>query len=663
MSEPSEHQLFDVEEDDDNDAQIEFEILEIDEPRESNETQEVTVKVMFDESPDNHQSVVTMDVTSDIDLSDIVQANSQASTKVNYLSLSDKENESDTTYEQSKSNIVRAPSVESIRSSRSNSPALGENDYETSTNTVQLNNSSPIGNKSKKRSQSNILAIYPPPPEKGGIAINLNDYQCLGNDEFLNDVIIDFYLSYLTHEVLSPANRQRTHVFSSHFYTRFAKPYQNDDSSNYASEDERRHAGVQRWTKNVDIFDKDFIIVPVNENLHWYLVIICFPYLVVDNDNDDDDEVPAFENVNAILIKQRPCILVFDSLYSNKTAVVNKLRGYLTCEYLAKKGEKKLFSPSNLRLVRPKIPKQSNATDCGLYVLQYVENFFKVPIEDYTEPRIDLRDWFTEEIIDHKREDIANLIGKLATDFHKGESIELPSIEFQKKKCLVDYRIESDDNEEMTWITKKNHVAMPNYEDTKVFGKKKKSSKLRLFDSESSSDEESVPLHLKPSDDSTVQENKLPSLDTKSFFIRNKNSPLSVKTLFLGSQKTTPCYANSSNSPLMDEPPLKHKTSEQVNCGSPPYCLPSNTLKKGKKLYKAHNKTVDLEEASGSPVKRNRIFSTPATQQSRAQKIMKLALPSYAIPNVSDPFYSISISTDNRIAGPKLLGSFKIKKL
>uniref|UniRef100_A0A915K4R2 Ubiquitin-like protease family profile domain-containing protein n=1 Tax=Romanomermis culicivorax TaxID=13658 RepID=A0A915K4R2_ROMCU len=40
-----------------------------------------------------------------------------------------------------------------------------------------------------------------------------------------------------------------------------------------------RHRLVRTWTKNVNIFDKDFIIIPINENSHWYLAIICYPAL------------------------------------------------------------------------------------------------------------------------------------------------------------------------------------------------------------------------------------------------------------------------------------------------------------------------------------------------------------------------------------------------
>ncbi len=29
----------------------------------------------------------------------------------------------------------------------------------------------------------------------------------------------------------------------------------------------------------MNIFDKDFLIVPINKSSHWYLAIICYPYL------------------------------------------------------------------------------------------------------------------------------------------------------------------------------------------------------------------------------------------------------------------------------------------------------------------------------------------------------------------------------------------------
>ena len=45
---------------------------------------------------------------------------------------------------------------------------------------------------------SKTLLIYPPPPMKGGISITVDDYQVLEEESFLNDVIIDFYLKWVS---------------------------------------------------------------------------------------------------------------------------------------------------------------------------------------------------------------------------------------------------------------------------------------------------------------------------------------------------------------------------------------------------------------------------------------------------------------------------------
>jgi sentrin-specific protease 7 len=72
--------------------------------------------------------------------------------------------------------------------------------------------------------------------------------------------------------VLSEEDQSRTHVFSSFFYkrltTRPAKalrrshPVEDDPKLSPA---EKRHSRVKGWTKNINIFEKDFIIIPINE--------------------------------------------------------------------------------------------------------------------------------------------------------------------------------------------------------------------------------------------------------------------------------------------------------------------------------------------------------------------------------------------------------------
>ncbi|XP_005090611.1 uncharacterized protein LOC101864041 isoform X2 [Aplysia californica] len=308
------------------------------------------------------------------------------------------------------------------------------------------------------------LLQYPFPPARG-IPITTEDLYCLTEGEFLNDVIIDFYLQYLYEEILNEENRKRTHIFSSFFYKRLT---QRDRLFGKTEEDakkslpERRHARVKKWTKTVDLFSKDFIIVPINEHSHWYLAVICFPGLanpevvpfipstVHGEDTEDDntetggsEDTPAEETnpeplPKTILGKQldpqkcidneeskynlgqkQPCILMFDSLLGPSRAPnVRMLRDYLQCEWNAKKSEQRNIAKI-LRGSTPKVPQQSNYSDCGVFLLQYVESFFQDPIADFQIPMKGLQTWFPEELVLNKRREIHDLIMQLHRRFQE----------------------------------------------------------------------------------------------------------------------------------------------------------------------------------------------------------------------------------------------------
>ena len=49
-----------------------------------------------------------------------------------------------------------------------------------------------------------------------------------------------------------------------------------EDDPNLTAAD-KRYERVKRWTKKMNIFDKDFIVVPINEHSHWFVAVICFP--------------------------------------------------------------------------------------------------------------------------------------------------------------------------------------------------------------------------------------------------------------------------------------------------------------------------------------------------------------------------------------------------
>nr|XP_056712285.1 sentrin-specific protease 6 [Euleptes europaea] len=425
------------------------------------------------------------------------------------------------------------------------------------------------------------LIVYPPPPAKGGISVTNEDLHCLNEGEFLNDVIIDFYLKYLVLEKLKKEDADRIHVFSSFFYKRLnQRERRNLHETSKLTIQQKRHGRVKTWTRHVDIFEKDFIFVPLNEAAHWFLAVICYPGLEMpvyepnpyyqehipaqvkssssdqdrsaspvppsdldtlqhsssatgtkkvpnrkhggtladtgleaenseflhcrrhlcgrsglkklnqltsttdelrtleptaykcdhrgleangmqsepkaqihasdglqkirlnysedsadssklnedelidfseDQDNQEnssDDDGLTDDNCSSELgqwhlkptICKQPCILLMDSLRGpSRSNVVRTLREYLEVEWEVRKGTKKSFSKDVMKGSNPKVPQQNNFSDCGVYVLQYVESFFEDPIPSFELP-MNLTDWFPRPRMKTKREEIRNII-------------------------------------------------------------------------------------------------------------------------------------------------------------------------------------------------------------------------------------------------------------
>ncbi|XP_053538793.1 sentrin-specific protease 6 isoform X5 [Ictalurus punctatus] len=315
------------------------------------------------------------------------------------------------------------------------------------------------------------LVMYPPPPAKGGFSITTEDLCCLDEGEFLNDVIMDFYLKYLVCETLEEEDANRYHVFSSFFYKSLTQnDMQEDPDSTSLSIQERRHKRVRTWTRHLDLFKKDFIFVPINQSAHWYLAVICFPgrasqCSIVDpcenkkdensivfissspfsnpmslfynhqtseqvskwseSEDDDLDEQCNGSSRYAFKISDTtykpPCILIMDSLSCGaKPTVVQVLQEYLAMEWRVRKGSLWSFGKQPMRGWSVQVPQQDNHTDCGVYVLQYVESFITNPPRTFN-PAMDLRDWFPQKLVKKKRERIKRLIFRL----HQQQQAEL----------------------------------------------------------------------------------------------------------------------------------------------------------------------------------------------------------------------------------------------
>lgn len=116
-----------------------------------------------------------------------------------------------------------------------------------------------------------VILCYPQ-GVTGAVNITNADFRRLQPGEFLNDTLIEFGLKLWLRklEESSPEVANQVHVFSSFFYKKLNKK---DINEGYQS--------VRKWTAKLDIFSKKFLIVPINENLHWYLAIVYQPELIL----------------------------------------------------------------------------------------------------------------------------------------------------------------------------------------------------------------------------------------------------------------------------------------------------------------------------------------------------------------------------------------------
>lgn len=106
---------------------------------------------------------------------------------------------------------------------------------------------------------------------------SLSDYMSFATGQYLTDNIIEPYLGHFQQHKLSSAQREIAHIFNVYFYTSLTTPprgykgIENEESARHA------HKRGENWPRGVNIFDKEFIVVPINQSLHWFFAVMCFP--------------------------------------------------------------------------------------------------------------------------------------------------------------------------------------------------------------------------------------------------------------------------------------------------------------------------------------------------------------------------------------------------
>nr|XP_020643038.1 sentrin-specific protease 2 isoform X4 [Pogona vitticeps] len=161
--------------------------------------------------------------------------------------------------------------------------------------------------------------------------ITRGDIQTLKNQQWLNDVVINFYMNLLVERNKKPGFAD-LYAFSTFFYPKL-------NSAGYCA--------VRRWTKGVDLFQYDMILVPIHISVHWALVVIDM---------------------------RRETIKYFDSMGQNGDRICMKLLQYLQEESKAKRNMGINPTSWTLYSVKPhEIPQQSNGSDCGMFACKYAD--------------------------------------------------------------------------------------------------------------------------------------------------------------------------------------------------------------------------------------------------------------------------------------------------
>ncbi|XP_019955783.1 sentrin-specific protease 3b [Paralichthys olivaceus] len=152
--------------------------------------------------------------------------------------------------------------------------------------------------------------------------LTMDDLGTLYGQNWLNDQVMNMYGDLVMDSV-----PERVHFFNSFFYDKLRT---------------KGYDGVKRWTKNVDIFQKDLLLIPIHLEVHWSLVSVDIP---------------------------RRAITYFDSQRTLNRRCPKHIFKYLQAEAIKKDQQDFLMGWKGF--FKMNVGRQNNDSDCGAFVLQY----------------------------------------------------------------------------------------------------------------------------------------------------------------------------------------------------------------------------------------------------------------------------------------------------
>ncbi|XP_072200714.1 sentrin-specific protease 2 [Excalfactoria chinensis] len=163
------------------------------------------------------------------------------------------------------------------------------------------------------------------------LRITREDIQTLNDLRWLNDEVINFYMNLLVERGKND-DYPTVFAFSTFFYPKLL-------SEGYRA--------VRRWTRNMNLFNQDIILVPIHLRSHWTLVVVDV---------------------------RKKTITYFDSFGKKGTKICETIFQYLQEESWEKQKVKLSSSEWTLHSMEShEIPQQSNGSDCGVFMCKYAD--------------------------------------------------------------------------------------------------------------------------------------------------------------------------------------------------------------------------------------------------------------------------------------------------
>lgn len=162
------------------------------------------------------------------------------------------------------------------------------------------------------------------------LTVTRKDMETLAGLNWLNDEVINFYMNMLMERSRTQSTLPSVYAFNTFFYPKLR-------ASGYSA--------VKRWTRRMDIFAHNLILVPIHLGMHWCLAVIDF---------------------------RHNTIRYYDSMGGKNDECLKTLRDYLQEESRDKRQKELDLSNWTCEAVKD-IPHQMNGSDCGMFALKYAE--------------------------------------------------------------------------------------------------------------------------------------------------------------------------------------------------------------------------------------------------------------------------------------------------